>query len=97
MTATTIRLDASVKRALDEFQGYIQSETGERVSHGELVARLLRFVRRNEATFLASRDESEWVPPTVAQLDALLAKTKRVRVKTNVSKLDEELYGGGFP
>lgn len=100
MAATTVRVEAKVKKELDAFQGYVQSETGERVSHSELLARLVRFARQNEARFLASGEEG-WTPPTKEQLEELLGRVRRVRLpkdlEVDATRIDEVLYGGDAP
>jgi hypothetical protein len=93
MEATTVRVEETVKRELDRMQGLLQAETGERVSHSELLARLLAVARKHEAE-LFERPETEWRPPTREQLDRVLAKVKDWGVETDASKVDEALYGG---
>lgn len=90
---TTVRVEDDVKREFDRFQGHLQAETGERLSHSELLERLVRFARAHEAGFLEQRGES-WRPPTRPEMERHFALVKDWGVETDVTKLDEELYGG---
>lgn len=89
--STTVRLEDEVKLQFDRLQGELLAERGERLSHSELLARLVRFARSREAEFLAAADA--WRPPTRAQLDALLARAPPVRVRTSARDVDDALYG----
>jgi len=93
MQATTVRVDEATKRDLDRMQGLIQAETGVRLTHSELLARLLSVARRHEAELLRS-GEAEWRPPTRDQLERLLAPARKVRVRSDASRVDDVLYGG---
>lgn len=90
--ATSVRVEEAVKATLDRFQGHIQSETGERLSHSALLARLLRFAERREAEFLGGGDEPRL--PTPEDMETHLAKAKRYGIDIDVTRIDEELYGG---
>lgn len=94
MNATTVRVERAVKAELDRLQGLVQAETGDRLSHSELLADLLRFTRRRTADFLKARSEPEWAPPTKAELDHLQSYVRDWGVQTDSSKVDEALYGG---
>lgn len=93
MAATSVRVGEDVKELLDRVQGTVQAETGERVSASELLRRLLEFARRHEMQFLAESGE-EWKPPTKGELRKLFRGVRRWGVKTDVTKIDEVLYGG---
>ena len=89
--ATTIRVEEDVKKELDKVLGLVQSETGERLSQGQLLARLLRFARQNEGRFLAA--DQPWRPWTRAQLAERLASQQDWGVETDSSDIDDVLYG----
>lgn len=93
MQATTVRVDEHTKRDLDRIQGLVQAETGTRLTHSELLARLLRVARRHEADLFRG-GEADWVPPTPTQLEALLAPARRVRTRSDAARIDDVLYGG---
>lgn len=88
---TTVRVEDEVKLALDRLQGELLAERGERVSHSELLARLVTFARRREAEFLS--EGRAWRPPTRAELDAVLASAPAVRVRARARDADAALYG----
>lgn len=88
---TTIRLEDPVKRELDRLQGDLLAERGERLSHSEVVARLVRLARLHEDEILGSAAEA--TPPTRAQIDALLARVPDVRVRARARDVDDALYG----
>jgi len=91
MSATTVRLDGETKRELDRLQGMIQAETGARLTHSQLLARLLRVARRHEADILQEGGLA-WQPPSAPQLARTLAKAQSVAVRTDASRVDDELY-----
>ncbi|MBI2078919.1 MAG: hypothetical protein HYT80_11215 [Euryarchaeota archaeon] len=93
MHATTVRVDDATKRDLDRMQGLIQAETGRRLTHSELLSRLLRVARRHEAELLRE-GVPDWRPPSADQLDLLLAPARRVRAKSDAAEIDDALYGG---
>lgn len=88
---TTVRVEDPVKRELDRLQGELLSGRGERLSHSELLARLLRFVRANEDSFLAAGDEPH--RPSHAEIDRLLASLPDVRTRTDARRYKATLYG----
>lgn len=89
---TTVRVEDPVKRELDALQAEVADETGERLTHSELLARLLRFARRNDGAFFREA-AATWRPPTREQLDRLFRGVKDWGVRTDASRIDEELYG----
>lgn len=93
MPPTTVRVDLKVKAELDRLQGLVQSETGQRVSHSNLLARLVRFASQRPEAFLRE-GAAEWKPPTPAQLERLLSRVRDWGVETDVTKIDRVLYGG---
>lgn len=93
MSATTVRVEAKVKAELDRLQGILQAETGRRLSHSELLARLVRFASRRSGSFL-KETEAKWRPPTPQELRILLAPVRDLDVETDVTKIDQVLYGG---
>lgn len=93
---TTVRVEDEVKADLDRLQGYLQSESGERLSHSELLRRLLAVGRRHEAE-LFEREPRAWKPPTREQLEILFAPSKDIDVETDSSRIDEFLYGEQDP
>lgn len=86
---TTVRLEDEVKRELDRLQGELLAERGERISHSELLARLLRFARRDDRFF---GDEGADTRPSPRDVERLLARVPDVRVRTRVRDLDRDLY-----
>lgn len=89
---TTVRVEDRVKSDLDQLQRHVEAETGERLSHSDLLARLLRFARRNEARFLGGGG-AEWRGPTREQMEEFFRRLPRTGIKTDVTRIDEELYG----
>ncbi len=90
---TTIRAEDDVKAALDRFQGHLLAETGERLSHSQLLARLLRFAERHEAEFLrVPKDDRRTLTPE--ELDRILADLTDIDVDVDVTQIDRVLYGG---
>lgn len=88
---TTVRVEDEVKLALDRLQGEFLAERGERLSHSELLARLVSFARRREADFLA--EGRAWRSPTRAELDAVLARAPAARTRARARDVDAALYG----
>lgn len=91
--ATTVRVDKDTKMELDRLQGLVQSETGDRVTHSELLRRLMSVARRHEAELMAKQG-IQWRPPTQDELDHLLEGIEDWGVETDASRVDEALYGG---
>lgn len=87
---TTVRVEDAVKRELDRFQGELLAERGERLSHSELLAKLLRFVRAHEESFLAA--DAEPHRPSHADIDRLIASLPDVRAKTTARRYKDALY-----
>ncbi len=87
---TTIRLADAVKRDLDALQGEFLAERGERLSHSELLARLLRFARANEDRLFADEAEHR---PTADDIERLIAGLPTLRVRTDSRDIDKVLYG----
>lgn len=90
--STTVRVEDEVKADLDRFQGLVQSETGERLSQSQLLARLLRFAERRPWDFFKDPAPA-WKPPTKEQLDRFFDSLEDWGVDTDSSRIDEELYG----
>lgn len=88
---TTVRVDDTVKRELDRLQGDLLAERGERLSHSEVLARLLRFARADEAGFLGGSTSPR--RPTRDDIDRLLAEAPRVKAAARARDVDEALYG----
>ncbi|MFA5860491.1 MAG: hypothetical protein WDA16_02225 [Candidatus Thermoplasmatota archaeon] len=88
---TTVRVEDEVKLSLDKLQGDLLADRGERVSHSELLARLVGFARRREAEFLS--EGRAWRPPTRAELDTVLASAPAVRARARARDVDAALYG----
>lgn len=93
MGVTTVRVDNDTKTELDRLQGLIQSETGTRVSHSELLRRLVQVARKHEAELMAAQG-MKWRPPSREEIDILLERVQDWDVDSDASKLDEDLYGG---
>lgn len=93
MAATTVRVEERVKREFDRLQRRLRAAAGRRVSHSELLARLVRFARAHEEAFLGDGDEPS-APPTRADLERIFARVRDWGVATDVTKLDRVLYGG---
>lgn len=91
MPATTVRLDHETTQELRRLQARIRAETGARLTHSQLLARLVRVARRHEADFLQEGGLA-WQPPSAAQLARTLAKAQSVAVRTDASRVDHELY-----
>lgn len=87
---TTVRVDEVVKDQLDRLQGLVQAETGERLTHSALLARLLRVARMHEGDLYANELRPS---QTKEEIRARLARLA-VRVgPTDVRELDDVLYG----
>lgn len=93
MGVTTVRVDNETKQELDRLQGLVQSETGARVSHNELLRRMVQVARRHEAELMAAHG-MKWRPPTREELDILLEGVEDWGVDSDAAKIDEDLYGG---
>ncbi len=93
MTVTTVRVDNDTKKQLDRLQGLIQSETGARVSHSELLRRLVQVARKHESELMAEKGV-KWRPPSREEVDVLLRGVQDWGVDSDASKIDEDLYGG---
>lgn len=89
--ATSVRVEEAVKADLDRLQGLVQAETGERLSHSDLLARLLKIARRHEDEMMAEHED--WRPMSAQELDRFLDRLTVTGVATNVRNLDEDLYG----
>ena len=87
---TTVRVADDVKRELDRLQGDFLSTRGERLSHSELLARMLRFVRLHEEQLLESEDTQG---PTRAAVDRFFATLPSVSIKGRARDFKDELYG----
>lgn len=88
---TTIRLEDTVKRELDRLQGDLLAERGERLSHSEILARLLRFVQDRADDFLGATADPP--RPTPAEIDRVLAGAPDIRIQTRARDVDRALYG----
>jgi hypothetical protein len=88
--ATSVRVDEEVKESLDRLQGLLHAETGRRVSHSALLARLLAFAERRQAEFLG---EAPPALPSRGDVAEHLRRARRYGVAIDVTRLDEELYG----
>ncbi|MFA5861096.1 MAG: hypothetical protein WDA16_05315 [Candidatus Thermoplasmatota archaeon] len=86
---TTVRVEDEVKRGLDRLQGLVQAETGERLTHSALLARLLRVARLHEADLYASEAPRQRIDLVRRRLDKLAIHGAHTDVRT----LDETLYG----
>ncbi|MGQ0534980.1 MAG: hypothetical protein ACT4PT_02795 [Methanobacteriota archaeon] len=87
---TTIRLEDAVKRELDRLQGDILADRGERLSHSDLLARLLKFARLHEDEVLGGAPEE---PPSRRDIDRLLDRVPDVRARARARDVDAALYG----
>ncbi|MGQ0534621.1 MAG: hypothetical protein ACT4PT_00935 [Methanobacteriota archaeon] len=94
MAATTIRLDSGTKAELDRLQAMVQLKRGDRLSHAELVAELLKFVRAHESEFV---DDAGFKPWTAKQRAALQRLGTDWGGPTSSEDIDEVLYGGDRP
>lgn len=92
---TSVRVEDDVKVELDRLQGHLQSETGERLTHSELLARLLRVGRRHEAELYAKPVPSR--RPTSQQIRRRIAELAIDVGPSDVRDIDEVLYGGERP
>lgn len=89
---TTIRVEEDVKRDFDRLQGLLQAESGERLSHSELLARMLRVARRHE------RELYEKAGPAQPRLSADQIRKRLGELAidvgpSDVRDVDEVLYG----
>lgn len=87
---TTVRVEDDVKQDLDRLQGLLQAETGERLTHSALLARLLRVARRHREELVQDPARKRL---TAVEMRARLQGLGVKGIKTDVRKLDEELYG----
>lgn len=93
MAATTVRVGRDVKRRLDKLQRALQTRSGRKVSHSELLDRLARYADRNQADFFES-GEDVWKPPGRAALDRILAEVGNWGVATDAAnEIDDVVYG----
>jgi hypothetical protein len=88
MQSTSVRLDAAVKRRLDHLQGLAQAELGQRLSHSELLRRLLRYAERDVDRFLSDAPARTWDRKQWDEWAASLPPTE----VTDASNLDRDLY-----
>lgn len=93
MRSTSVRLDARTKSELDRFQAEASLRRGRRVSHAQLLAELLEFVREREAEFHGRA----WKPFSKAEQRRFLRMGVRTGVRTRPEEIDEVLYGGEAP
>lgn len=89
---TTVRVDEETKRELDQLQGLVQAETGRRISHSDLLRRLLDVARRHERELLGAG--AAWRPPSAEHLRRLRTRLRDWGVETDARRVDEALYGG---
>lgn len=94
MRATSVRLDALTKGELDRLQAEVSLRRGRRISHAQLLAELLEFVREHEAEFQRRR---AWRPFTKEEQRRFLRMGVRTGVRTSSEEIDEVLYGGDAP
>lgn len=94
MAATTVRLDTDTKALLDRLQAELTLKRGEKLSHSDVLAKLLEFVRAREKQFL---DEAAWKPLTPVQIERLSKIGFDWGVETSSEDIDEVLYGGDRP
>lgn len=87
---TTVRVTEDVKSQLDRLQGDFLSVRGERLSHSDLLARLLHFARLHADELLEDVDPAR---PTWAQLEQWLADLPDVRIDVRARDYKEALYG----
>lgn len=88
-----VRVDDDVKEELDRLQGLVQAETGDRLSQSELLHRLLRFARRNQAEFIEW--DLDWEPPSREAVEGFLEALPDHGFTTDAREIDDTLYGGG--
>lgn len=93
MSVTTVRVDSTTKQELDRLQGWFQAETGERISHSDLLRRLLGVARRHEAELFAP--SPTWRPPSLDAYRRLRGRIQDWGVETDARRVDEVLYGEG--
>ncbi|HEV8359368.1 MAG TPA: hypothetical protein VGR28_02825 [Candidatus Thermoplasmatota archaeon] len=96
MAATTVRVDAKIKREIAALQRRLAKATGRKPSQGELVERAVAFTRRNEEAFL--EEVTGVIDLDSEPMKALrrhLAKIERLpRVATDVAtEIDDVVYG----
>ncbi|HVL86513.1 MAG TPA: hypothetical protein VM681_00690 [Candidatus Thermoplasmatota archaeon] len=84
-------MEEDVKKQLDRLQGLVLSETGERISQSELLARLLRQAEKDPTAVLQKR--AAWAPPSPEQVERWLASLPDEGPETDASRVDETLYG----
>lgn len=90
--AAHIQVDDEVKAELERLQDLVHSEKGVRLSHSDLLRRLLRFAKRNQATFM--EEDLDWEPPSRAALSRFLDALPDHGFEVDARKIDETLYGG---
>lgn len=95
MSDSSVRIEGDVKTEFDKLQGFLQAETGERVSQSELLRRLLAVARRHEAELMGTA--WSWRPPTREQLAKMKARLEPWGEPTDASKIDEALYEDDSP
>lgn len=86
-----LRVDEQVKAELDRLQGEILAEKGERLSHSEVLARLLHYVRRREDEFLHGADRRG--RPSREDVRRWASRLPQVDVAHRAREVDEALYG----
>jgi hypothetical protein len=87
---TTVRVEDDVKLELDRLQGLVQAETGERLTHSALLARLVRVARRHESEIYTSKDAGR--RRDAAAIRARLAKLAIDIGPSDVRDIDAVLY-----
>lgn len=91
MQATTVRVQVQVKKELDRLQGLVQ-QRGRRLSQSDLLAALLRYAARDPDRFIEESGSDPRRTWTSDQLAAWRSRLEPWGVKTDVSRLDQELY-----
>lgn len=96
--ATSVRVAADVKVALDTLQGRVQAQGGARLSHSELLGRMLAYIRRHEGEFMEDEGGIPWQAPGRAVVDRLLGSGIDLGFDTDVTaELDLDLADAVFP
>lgn len=91
--ATTVRVGEDIKGELDRLQGLVQAETGDRLTHHDLLARLVRLARRHPDELVAAQES--WAPPPPAALERWRRRLPPADGDLGIDsdRIDEVLYG----
>lgn len=92
MAATSIKVDAETKRALDKLQAHLTEHAQRKVTQQE-ITRILVEQAEQDPERLVAMFTDPWEGLSPAQVRRVMSRRLKTTVRTDATDLDEAIYG----